>query len=56
MGNPLNKIEYKALKLPARSRARLAEGLIASLQKVVIRRQRASGSQRWSDDPQSSRG
>jgi putative addiction module component (TIGR02574 family) len=35
MGNALKKMEDEALKLPARSRARLAERLIASLEKVV---------------------
>ena len=35
MANALKRIEDEALKLPARSRARLAERLIASLEKVV---------------------
>jgi len=35
MGNALKKMEAEALKLPARSRARLAKKLIASLEKVV---------------------
>jgi hypothetical protein len=35
MGNALKKMEDGALKLPARSRARLAERLIASLEKVI---------------------
>jgi putative addiction module component (TIGR02574 family) len=35
MGNALKKVEDEALKLSARSRARLAERLIASLEKVV---------------------
>jgi putative addiction module component (TIGR02574 family) len=35
MGNALKKMEDEALKLTARSRARLAERLIASLDKFV---------------------
>jgi putative addiction module component (TIGR02574 family) len=35
MGNALKKMEDEALKLPIRSRARLAERLIASLEKVI---------------------
>jgi len=35
MGNALKKMEDEALKLPPRSRARLAERLVASLEKVV---------------------
>ena len=35
MGNALKKMEDEALKLLARSRARLAERLIASLEKVI---------------------
>ena len=35
MGNAPKKMEDEVLKLPARSRARLAERLIASLEKVV---------------------
>ena len=31
MGNPARQVESKALKLPARERARLAERLISSL-------------------------
>src|SRR5689334_3956440 len=35
MGHAVKKMEDEVLKLPARSRARLAERLIASLEKVV---------------------
>jgi hypothetical protein len=35
MGNTLEKMEDEALKLPARSRTRLAERLIASLERVI---------------------
>jgi len=35
MSNALKKMEDEALKLPARSKARLAQRLIASLEKVV---------------------
>ena len=35
MANALKRMEDEALKLPARSRARLAERLIASLEKIT---------------------
>ena len=51
MGNALKKMEDEALKLPARSRARLAERLIASLEKVVDPEAESEWFQRWSGDP-----